>query len=162
MRSRWVSFGWVQVGLAIHRYPTPLDASTSKLFWTRVEETPKLETQNLFRLDGKVAVVTGAGGLLGEQHAIALSDFGATVVLTDLNTDIIQDRAKSITARTGNPSLALACDATKTSDWEAVLTRIMKEFGHVDVLINNAAFTNQSRSANFAAPFTDFPLEDWN
>lgn len=127
-----------------------------------MEETQKLETQNLFRLGGKVAIVTGAGGLLGEQHAIALSDFGATVVLTDLNTEVIQERSKALTARTGNPSLALACDVTKTSDWEAMLGTVMKEFGHVDVLINNAAFTNQSRSAKFAAPFTDFPLEDWN
>ena len=127
-----------------------------------MEETPKLNTQNLFRLDGKVVIITGAGGLLGEQHGLALSDFGATVVLTDLNTDIIRERAKELVARTGKPSLALGCDVTKASDWEVVLKKVVSEFGHVDVLINNAAFTNQSRSANFAAPFNDFPLEDWN
>lgn len=127
-----------------------------------MEETQKMDTLNLFRLDGKVAIITGAGGLLGEQHALALSDFGATVVMTDLTTDIIQERTKSLTTRTGNPSLALPCDVTKTLDWETVLAKVMNEFGRVDVLINNAAFTNQSRSANFAASFTDFPLEDWN
>lgn len=127
-----------------------------------MDVTKNIDTQNLFRLDGKVAIITGAGGLLGEQHAIALSDFGATVVLTDLNADKIQERANFLTARTGNASLALTCDVTNIADWEETLKNVLSKFGHVDILVNNAAFTNQSRSANFSAPFTDFPLEDWN
>jgi NAD(P)-dependent dehydrogenase (short-subunit alcohol dehydrogenase family) len=119
-------------------------------------------TQNLFRLDGKVAIITGAAGLLGEQHAIALSDFGATVVLTDLKPDVVETRAAAITAGTGLPALGLACDVTKSASWEAVLKRVVHDFGHADILINNAGFTNQSRSANFGAAFSDFPLEDWN
>jgi NAD(P)-dependent dehydrogenase (short-subunit alcohol dehydrogenase family) len=119
-------------------------------------------TQELFRLDGKVAIITGAAGLLGEQHALALSDFGASVVLTDLKEDVIKERAESIHSRTGLPTLAVACDVTSTASWEAVLKKVLKEFGQADVLVNNAAFTNQSRSANFAAPFQEFPLEDWN
>jgi NAD(P)-dependent dehydrogenase (short-subunit alcohol dehydrogenase family) len=119
-------------------------------------------TQDLFRLDGKVAVITGAAGLLGEQHAIALSDFGATVVLTDINLDVIQERVHTLMARTGLPALAVRCDVTNLADWEETLRRALSEFGQVDILINNAAFTNQSRSANFSAPFTEFPLEDWN
>ncbi len=126
-------------------------------------EMPEIKnTQDLFRLDGKVAVITGAAGLLGEQHAIALSDFGATVVLTDLNLDVIQERTHAITARTGLPAMAVRCDVTQIADWEALLHQVRSQFGRVDVLINNAAFTNQSRSANFSAPFTEFPLEDWD
>jgi len=126
-------------------------------------DTPEIKnTQDLFRLEGKVAIITGAAGLLGEQHAIALSDFGATVVLTDLNLDVIQERAQAITARTGLPAMAVRGDVTKSTDWEALLRDVLDRFGRVDVLINNAAFTNQSRSANFSAPFTEFPLEDWN
>jgi NAD(P)-dependent dehydrogenase (short-subunit alcohol dehydrogenase family) len=120
------------------------------------------KTGDLFRLDGKVAIITGAAGLLGEQHAIALSDLGATVVLTDLNLDIVQQRAASLSAGAGVPAIAMACDVTDRASWEAVLQRARKEFGRVDVLINNAAFTNQSRSANFSAPFPQFPVEDWN
>jgi NAD(P)-dependent dehydrogenase (short-subunit alcohol dehydrogenase family) len=119
-------------------------------------------TMDMFRLDGKVAVITGAAGLLGEQHARALSDFGAMVVLTDLKLDVIQERAESIQARTGLSTLALACDVTSMSSWKELLKKVLDQFGHVDVLVNNAAFTNQSRSANFAAPFPEFPLEDWN
>lgn len=119
-------------------------------------------TRHMFGLDGKVAIITGAAGLLGEQHAIALSDFGATVVLTDLNTEVIEERTASICSRTGLPALALPCDVTSPSSWDDVLKRVLKEYGHVDVLVNNAAFTNQSRSANFAVPFQEFPVEDWN
>ncbi len=126
-------------------------------------ELPEIKnTQDMFRLDGKVALVTGAAGLLGEQHAIALSDFGATVVLTDLNLDVIKERARSLTNRTGLPTLAVQCDVTKLSDWEETLRQVMKEYGRVDVLVNNAGFTNQSRSPNFAASFTEFPQDDWN
>jgi len=126
-------------------------------------KTPEINnTQDIFRLDGRVAIVTGAAGLLGEQHALAMSDFGATVVLTDLNRVVIQERAQGLTARTGLPALAVRCDVTKLSDWEETLRLVMKEYGRVDVLVNNAAYTNQSRSANFFAPFTEFSLEDWN
>jgi NAD(P)-dependent dehydrogenase (short-subunit alcohol dehydrogenase family) len=119
-------------------------------------------TQDLFNLAGRVAIITGAAGLLGEQHAVALSDFGAQVVLTDLNEDIIQARAKAITDLTDLPALAVRCDVTNAASWEALVKQVVKEFGKIDILVNNAAFTNQSRSANFAAPFVDFPLQDWN
>jgi|WetSurMetagenome_2_1015567.scaffolds.fasta_scaffold20362_2 NAD(P)-dependent dehydrogenase (short-subunit alcohol dehydrogenase family) len=120
------------------------------------------ETQALFRLDGKVAIITGAAGLLGEQHALALSDYGARVVLTDLKPEIVEARAAEITKRTTLPALGLSCDVTSKGSWESLLEKVMQEFGQVDVLINNAGFTNQSRSANFSAPYPDFPLEDWN
>jgi NAD(P)-dependent dehydrogenase (short-subunit alcohol dehydrogenase family) len=117
---------------------------------------------NLFRLDGRVAIVTGAAGLLGEQHAVALSDAGAAVVLTDRRVDVVQERAVAISARTGNPTLALGADVTSSPDWEELLAAVLERFGHVDVLVNNAAYTNQSRSSNYGASFDAFPLEDWN
>jgi NAD(P)-dependent dehydrogenase (short-subunit alcohol dehydrogenase family) len=43
-----------------------------------------------------------------------------------------------------------------------VLNEVLQRFGHVDILLNNAAFTTESRSVNYGAPFSDFPLEDWN
>ncbi len=123
---------------------------------------PADATPNLFRLDGQVAIVTGAAGLLGEQHAIALADCGARLVLTDLREDKCRERAAELTRRTGMPALGLAGDVTSKASWEQVLARALAEFGQVDILVNNAGFTNQSRSANYAAPFPDFPVEDWN
>jgi NAD(P)-dependent dehydrogenase (short-subunit alcohol dehydrogenase family) len=119
------------------------------------------QTADLFRLDGKVAVVTGAAGLLGEQHAIALSDLGASVVLTDLKVDVCQRRVSEIAAQKRAPAMALACDVTQKGSWEALLQRVLSRFGRVDILVNNAAFTTQSQSAHYDAPFVEFPLEDW-
>lgn len=124
---------------------------------------PDLEsTPDLFRLDGQVAVVTGGAGLLGEQHALALSEFGATVVLTDLQLEVCRERAERIGAGTGNPVLAALCDVTRKDSWEDVVQWTLDQFGRIDVLVNNAGYTNQSRSAHYGAPFPEFPLEDWN
>lgn len=116
----------------------------------------------LFRLDGKVAIVTGAAGLLGEQHAAALVDCGAHVVLTDLNLAVCQQRAESLAGKGGGRVLTAPCDVTSRASWETLLAQVVGELGRVDVLVNNAGFTNQSRSANYGAPFPDFPLEDWH
>jgi NAD(P)-dependent dehydrogenase (short-subunit alcohol dehydrogenase family) len=118
-------------------------------------------TTALFRLDGRVAIITGAAGLLGEQHAIALSDFGAHLILVDLKKDPCVALARRLHSQNHIESLALACDVTDKSSWEAVLGEALKQFGHVDILLNNAAFTTESPSANYDAPFPDFPLDDW-
>jgi len=109
-----------------------------------------------------VAIVTGAAGLLGEQHAIALSDFGANVILTDLNLELCEQRASSIAAEKDVKALALPLDVTQKDSWRALLNQALSHFDHVDILVNNAAFTTASRSANYDAPFPDFPLEDWH
>jgi NAD(P)-dependent dehydrogenase (short-subunit alcohol dehydrogenase family) len=118
-------------------------------------------TAALFRLDGQVAIITGAAGLLGEQHAIALSDFGASVVLTDLRTERCEHTAAQIRARNQVQAVAWPCDVTQRPSWQALLEWVMSRFGRIDILVNNAAFTTESRSANYDAPFQDFPLQDW-
>lgn len=123
---------------------------------------PHASTQDMFRLDRHVAIVTGAAGLLGEQHALALSDVGAHVVLVDRDVETCQQRVRQIAERSQVKALALSCDVTKKSSWEDVLQQVLSEFGRVDVLVNNAAFTTQSRSKNYDRGFLEFPLEDWN
>jgi NAD(P)-dependent dehydrogenase (short-subunit alcohol dehydrogenase family) len=119
------------------------------------------DTPDLFSLEGRVAIISGAAGLLGEQHAIALSDFGAHVVLVDLKPDVCEDRASRIMASGGVEAMALSCDVTQKDSWQAVLERVLSQFGRVDILVNNAAFTTESRSPNYDAPFPEFPLADW-
>jgi NAD(P)-dependent dehydrogenase (short-subunit alcohol dehydrogenase family) len=121
-----------------------------------------MPTADLFRLDGKVAIITGAAGLLGDQHAIALSELGATVVLTDLKVDVCEARAARIAQGTRRAAIGLECDVTQGASWEALVEQVTARFGHVDVLINNAAFTTRSQSDHYGAPFEEFPLEDWN
>ena len=119
-----------------------------------------VNTQDMFRLDGQVAIITGSSGLLGVQHAHALSDLGANLVLIDLNDDVFE-HADEITQERSVQAIALAADVTRRDSWENVLRTALEGFGQVDILVNNAAFTNQSQSANFAAPFPEFPLVDW-
>ena len=117
--------------------------------------------ENLFDLTNRIAIITGGAGLLASEHAIALSNYGAKVVLADFNlekcksaVDVLQKQSINVVAK--------FCDVTKKESWEALLSEVLKEFGSVDILINNAGFTNQSKSANFDASFENFPLDDWN
>jgi NAD(P)-dependent dehydrogenase (short-subunit alcohol dehydrogenase family) len=116
---------------------------------------------DMFRLDGKVAIITGAAGLLGLQHAIALSEFGARVTLTDLDLESCEKRARQINQESKVETLAIRSDVTSQPSWQSLLERVLSSFGQVDILVNNAAFTTQSRSANYNASFANFPLEDW-
>lgn len=120
------------------------------------------DTMGMFRLDNHVAIITGAAGLLGKQHALALAEVGAHVVLVDRDVETCQQRAQQIAEHSQVKALALSCDVTKKSSWEDVLQQVLSEFGQVDVLVNNAAFTTQSRSKNYDRGFLEFPLEDWN
>lgn len=116
---------------------------------------------NLFDLKDRVAIVTGGAGLLATEHAIALSAHGATVVLADISIDKCKIAVDAL-AQDGIVAIAKHCDVTSKTSWEKLLSEVIDEFGKVDILINNAGFTNQSKSANFDASFENFPLEDWN
>jgi NAD(P)-dependent dehydrogenase (short-subunit alcohol dehydrogenase family) len=116
---------------------------------------------NLFDLTGRVAIVTGGGGLLASEHAIALSNYGAMVVLADVNKEKC-DAAVAKLSVNNIDVVSKSCDVTLKESWEKFLEEMMNEFGKVDILVNNAGFTNQSRSASFDASFENFPIEDWN
>lgn len=85
-------------------------------------------------LEGKVAIVTGAGRGMGAAFAAMLADAGASVVLTDINQDEVERRAVAI----GERALALRHDVSKADEWEAVVTAAQERFGFVTNLVNNA------------------------
>ena len=116
----------------------------------------------LFDLQGKVALITGGAGLLAAEHAIALMDHGASVVLADRNKEVC-DQAVTVLNQNGyDKAISLQADVTSKESWEMLIDEVVKKFGKIDILINNAGFTNQSKSKNFDASFENFPLEDWN
>jgi len=92
---------------------------------------------DLFRLDGKVAVVTGASSGLGVACAIGLAEAGADVVVAARRAEALQETAKRIEA-TGRRALAVPTDVTDPEACKALIAAAVAEFGRVDVLVNNA------------------------
>ncbi|QIZ01077.1 SDR family NAD(P)-dependent oxidoreductase [Streptomyces sp. S1D4-11] len=90
-----------------------------------------------FRLDGRVAVITGAGSGLGAGFALALAEAGADVVLAARRHDLLDDVANAVHDR-GRRSIAVRTDVTDPEQCQALTQSALEVFGRVDVLVNNA------------------------
>jgi 7-alpha-hydroxysteroid dehydrogenase len=90
-----------------------------------------------FRVDGKVALVTGSGKGIGAGSALALADAGADVVCAARTKDDIERTAEQVRER-GRRALAVPTDVTQRDQLEALVEAASAEFGRVDILVNNA------------------------
>src|ERR1700752_4733273 len=86
------------------------------------------------RLDGKVAIITGASQGMGEAHARRFVAEGAKVVMTDIN----DEAGEKMAAELGENAHFVRADAASLADWRRVVTEAEATFGPVSVLINNA------------------------
>lgn len=96
---------------------------------------------NQFRLDGKVAIVTGAGGRgnsIGRAYALGLAEAGASVIVADLNVQGAQGVADEIVAA-GGKAAAVQVDVSDEASTLAMAAYASTIFGGVDILVNNAA-----------------------
>ncbi len=109
---------------------------------------------DLFSLEGKVAAVVGGGGVLAGEMAMGLAHAGANIAVLDYNVQAAEARAKEVCAA-GRRGIGIAVDATKKSDLESALQRILAEFGHIDILINAAGI-------NSGTPFFEISEEEWH
>jgi len=92
---------------------------------------------NDFRIDDRVAIVTGAGRGLGRAIALCLAEAGAHVVAAARTREEIEDTAAAV-RQWGRRSLAVPTDVTRADQVEALVQRTLAEFGHIDILVNNA------------------------
>jgi NAD(P)-dependent dehydrogenase (short-subunit alcohol dehydrogenase family) len=117
-----------------------------------------------FRLDDRVALITGGCGLLGRQHAAAIASVGGIPVLLDIPRADPAAVAKKIAVETGSPCHGYAVDITNLEALEELKARLLRELGRIDILINNAANNPKVENAearNFSR-LEYFPLEVWN
>jgi gluconate 5-dehydrogenase len=106
---------------------------------------------DLFRLDGKAALVTGGGRGLGQSIAEALAEAGASVMICSRKLDACEEVARSIVER-GGQARAAACDVTQTEDVDRVVAAAREAFGGLDILVNNSGVT-------WGAPPEEMPAE---
>ena len=92
----------------------------------------KNKVEELCRLDGKVAIVTGGGSGIGKATAKVFADAGAKVVVTGRRNDLLRNVANEINGH------AIACDVSNHAQVKHVFSESLKVFGKVDVLVNNA------------------------
>ncbi|UOQ44748.1 SDR family oxidoreductase [Halobacillus salinarum] len=110
-------------------------------------------SQNLFRLDGKVAAVTGATRGIGRSVAIALAEAGADVALLQRNPDQLD--VKNEIENLGRTCRTIPCDLSQTEQVKEAIPQVVSEFGKIDILVNCAGIQRRS-------PSVDFPEEDWD
>jgi NAD(P)-dependent dehydrogenase (short-subunit alcohol dehydrogenase family) len=119
-----------------------------------------------FDLSGRTALITGAGGLLGRQHAAALAAVGARVLLTDVSVESAEGAAAAVRAECATADLAaLQLDVTDPASVRAVAEEAARRFGAVDVLVNNAAIDPKVTSTpgmTHGSRLEAFRLEQWN
>ena len=119
------------------------------------------KTDNMFSLKGKVAIVTGAAGLIGEVYGKSLASAGANVILSDLDEERSRVLAQDLSDQYGVLCMALACDVTSRKDWGMLVKKVTGQFDSIDILVNNAGFTNKSGIDGYSDGFESFSDGAW-
>jgi len=116
----------------------------------------KYDLEKLFGLEGKVAAITGAGGVLCGEMARALGELGVKVAIMDVREAAAKTVADAITAA-GGQALAVVCNVLERPSVEAALKTIVGRWGRVDILINGAGGNKKEATTSPELPFFDLP-----
>lgn len=119
-----------------------------------------------FDLSGKRALITGGGGLLGLEHAMALLESGAAVYLTDISAEALERAMEALKKSYGFTEgvVAMVMDVTSPESVKAVAEDIRRTGARVDVLVNNAAIDPKVTEGGLVeeSRLENFSLEQWN
>jgi NAD(P)-dependent dehydrogenase (short-subunit alcohol dehydrogenase family) len=122
-----------------------------------------MNTLDLFRLDNRVAVITGGAGLLGRQHAEAIASVGGVPVLADIPAGRPEAVAAKLSEQWKARVVGFEVDITRQDEIERMEKVLTERLGGIDILINNAA-RNPKVEEGSAAHFSrleNFPIETW-
>src|SRR5258708_6224587 len=106
-----------------------------------------------FRLDGAVAVVTGAGGGIGRAGSVAFAQAGADIAVVGRNRAKLEETARAV-EKTGRRALIAEADVTNEASVGHAREEILRAFGKVDILFNNAGITSPKT-------LTELPPDEW-
>lgn len=117
--------------------------------------------KKLFSLNQRIAVVTGATGLLGQEHCQALSEAGAFVVVADMDLKKCEEVARELPGE----SFPCTLDVTDSKSIQALKSHLLTKFDRIDILVNNAAINDKFEdpiSGTELSKLENYPLEHWN
>jgi len=118
------------------------------------------EATDLFSLSGKVVLVTGGAGLLGQVFCQAFADSGADLAVVDIDDQAAKSVATNIAKQSGRKVRGIGCDITSPESVSKMVKTVVGDLGRIDVLINNAA-SKGSNLDEFFKPFEDYSLQIW-
>ena len=116
--------------------------------------------KDLFDLTGKVAVVTGAVGILGQRFCRGLAEFGANVALVDLDPEPCESLARKLEEDYGISAVGAACDVANPESVPEMVKRVVSHFGAIHILHNNAASKSSDLDAFFART-EEYSISEW-
>lgn len=116
--------------------------------------------RGLFNLSGKVSIVTGGVGILGRHFCAGLAESGSSIAVVDLHADLACELAQELTNCYGVKSLGYGCNVSDPLSVREMVLSVVRDFGVIDILHNNAAGKSDDLSA-FFAPLEEYSLDQW-
>jgi len=119
-----------------------------------------MKYKKIFELKNRVAVITGATGMLGKEFSIALAEYGCKVAIVDLDLKKVTSLSNRLTKKFGVKSIGISCDVSNTKDVKNMVKSVEEYLGPIDILLNNAASKSSSLDEYFKS-LENYNIDTW-